>query len=211
LGISRTSTNNNAATPTPALNPANDTFRYKAYTSYIQRSVGVEQVKNTRAIKISYTDEDPELAASITNCIAKIFLQNSFDKQTEKFTNSVDWLDTSTRDLKAKVQAAEEALTNYTRENQIYSTGGSGSGGAEKEQTLTTSSLVQLHGQFVKAQTDRLLKKSLFDQVQAGRVSEIPEAFTDPKINAAKQQLAALQTQAASLKVKFGPANPRSL
>jgi len=213
LGISRSAATSNAPpTPPPPVDGAKDSLRYKAFTSYVQRSVGVEQVKNTRAIRLSFTDEDPELASKIVNKIAEIFLQNSFNQQTEKFTNSVDWLDSSTRDLKAKVQAAEEALTDYTRENQIYSTTGSGSanGAGEKEQTLTTNSLVQLHGQFVRAQTDRILKKSLYDQVQAGRVSEIPEAFTDPKINAAKQQLAALQTQAASLKVKFGPINPRT-
>ncbi len=64
----------------------------------------------------------PCLAADIANSIAKIFSENSFNNQTEKFTNSAEWLDRSTRELKAKVQIAEEALAKYTRENQIYST-----------------------------------------------------------------------------------------
>ena len=212
VGLSRNSPPQNSPTPPPSYDPAAEEIsRFGPYASYIRNSMVVEQLKSTQAIKLSFTDEDPMLAANITNTVAGIFRQQSFDKQTEKFTNSVNWLDTSTRELRAKVQAAEEALTNYTRENQIYSTAGTGTGGAEKEPTLTTTSLVQLHGQFVKAQTEQLLKKSLYEQVQTGHVADLPEAFSDPRINAAQLQLAALQTQAAALKVKFGPTNPKTV
>lgn len=174
----------------------------------IQSNVIVEQVKNTRAIKISYTNENPELAAKITNSIAQNFMDASFSNQTERFTTSVNWLDTSTRELKAKVQIAEEALANYTRANQIYSTeGGEGSKGS----TLTISKLTQLHDQFVRVQSERLLKKSLYEQVQAGRIAELPEAFSDPKITQLQQELSKLETQASELKVKFGPSNPKMM
>ena len=174
----------------------------------IQNNVVVEQVKNTRAIKISYTSENPELAAKVTNSIAQNFMDASFSNQTEKFTNSVNWLDTSTRELKAKVEIAEEALANYTRANQIYSTQGSE---GSKGTTLTISKLTQLHDQFVRVQSERLLKKSLYEQVQSGRIAELPEAFSDPKITQLQQELAKLETQASELKVKFGPANPKMI
>ncbi len=193
----------------PAINNlANeDSLRLAPFVEYVQQGVKVEQIASTRALRISYTNENPALAADVANSIAKVFSQNSFNSQTEKFTNSAEWLDRSTRELKTKVQIAEEALAKYTRENQIYST--ATGDGDNKSATLTTAKLTQLHDQFVRTQTDRMLKKSLYEQVQAGRIAELPEAFSDPKVTQFQQQLAALQTQAAELKVKFGPTNPK--
>jgi succinoglycan biosynthesis transport protein ExoP len=186
-----------------------ETARLAPFVAYIQKNVKIEQVKNARALKISYTDEDPELASAVTNSISKVFSEQSFDNQTEKFTNSANWLDQSTRELKSKVQASEEALAAYTRDKQIYSTDLGGS--QDKNPTLTTSKLTQLHDQFIRAQNERMLKQSLYQQVQAGRIAELPDAFSDPKITQYQQLLAALQTQEAELKVKFGPTNPKMI
>jgi len=171
-----------------------ESVRLAPFVKDLQKNIVVEQIKNTRALKVSYTDEDAQQAANVANSIVKIFRQLSFDNQTEKFTNSVEWLDNSTRELKSKVEIAEEELAKYTRDNQIYSTE---SGTGDKNLTLTTSKLIQLHDQFIRTQTERMLKKSLYGQVQAGRVAELPEAFSDPKITQSQQQPAALQTQAA--------------
>lgn len=173
---------------------------------YVQRAFAVEQIKNTRAIKISFTDENPETAEKVANAVAKTFRETSFDSQTEKFTNSVDWLDKSTRELKAQAQAAEEALTDYGRNNEIFATGGED---GKATSTLTTSNLSQLNDQFMRAQTERILKKSLYEQVQAGRVQDLPEAFSDPKIAALQQQIGKLEVQLAELKVNYGPQNPK--
>lgn len=176
--------------------------------TYIQKNTTIEQIRNTRALRISYTDEDPVLAASISNAIAKIFRQNSFETQTERYTNSADWLDRSTRELKSKVEIAEQALASYTRDNQIYATD-PGANTNNNSSTLTTSKLLQLHDQYIRTQTERILKQSLFEQVQADRIAELPDAFSDPKILAAQKQLGDLTQAAAELKVKYGPDNPK--
>ena len=175
---------------------------------YIQRGVVVEEVRNTRAIKISFTDENPELAERVANGVARLFRETSFNNQTEKFTNSVSWLDTSTRELKAQVQRAEEALDEYGRNNQIYATSG-GAAEGDKGSTLTSSNLTQLNDQYLRAHTSRILKKSQFEQVQAGRLDELPEAFSDSKITALQQQLSKLEGQVAELQVNYGPKNPK--
>ncbi|CAN5389211.1 polysaccharide biosynthesis tyrosine autokinase [soil metagenome] len=193
-----------ATQPTPnTSSAAADDAMLAMLGGYIQKNVAVEQVKNTRAIRVSYQDEDPEVAQKVANSVAKIFKDTSFENQTEKFTNSVSWLDSSTRELRSKVEIAEEALADYVRENQIYSTDNNGG------KTLTTANLTQLHDQFIRAQTDRMLKKSLYEQVQAGRFEELPEAFSDPKITSLQQKLTGLESQAAQLMVDYGPANPK--
>jgi polysaccharide biosynthesis transport protein len=167
----------------------------------LDQALTVDLVRDTRAIKISYIHNDATLAASITNQIGKSFIDLSFKNQTSQFTNTSDWLDRSTRELKAKVEKAEQALADYTREHHIFSTDG--------KETLTTEKLSRLHDQLTRAQTDRLLKQSLYEELKAGRIAELPETYLDARQSAMRAKLGELQTQAAELSVKFGPKNPR--
>ena len=167
----------------------------------------VEPVKETRALRISFTHTDPEMAANLSNAVAQDFLDRNFENKTEKFTNAARWLDQSTNKLKAQVQQSEEALARYTREHGIFAT--------DKEGTLTSAKLGNLHDQLLRTSTDRMLKQSLYEEVKEGRVEKLPEAYGDllfkssPKIADLQKQLSDLETQAAELRVKFGPENPR--
>ncbi len=209
----RSQKSKNAPTENAAVNNAANTesgARLTPFVEYLRSRVAVEQVRETRALQVSFTDEDPEFAAAVANSIAKIFMQRSYSQQTEKFNNSADWLETSTNQLKGKVVAAETALANYMRDNQIYSAEIAG-GDRQKSPTLTTTKLTQLHDQYTRTQTDRMLKQSLYQQLQEGRISELPEIFSDPKIVEAEKQLSQLLTQAAELRARFGPANPKTV
>lgn len=165
----------------------------------------VEPVKETRALRISFTHTDKQIAADVANTVANVFLDRNFENKTEKFRGAAKWLDESTRKLKAKVEEADQTLKNYEREHGIFAT--------DKEGTLTTAKLSSLHSQVLRAQTERMLKQSLYEEVRQGRVERLPEAYADllfktaPKVADLQKQLSDLQTQLAELKVKFGPEN----
>ena len=171
----------------------------------LEGGLGVEPVKETRALRISFTHTDRKIAADVTNAVANTFLERNFENKTEKFRGAAKWLDESTRKLKAKVEEADQALANYTREHGIFAT--------DKDGTLTTAKLSSLHAQVLRAQTDRMLKQSLYTEVKEGRVEKLPEAYADllfktaPKVADLQKQLSELQTQLAELSVKFGPEN----
>jgi capsular exopolysaccharide synthesis family protein len=167
----------------------------------VDSALTVDLVRDTRAIKISFTHSDPGLAAAIANQVGKSFIDLSFKNQTSQFTNTSDWLDRSTRELKAKVEKAEQALADYTKEHHIFSTDG--------KETLTTEKLSRLHDQLTRAQTDRLLKQSLYEELKAGRLAQLPETYLDPRQSALRSKLGELQSQAAELAVKYGPKNPK--
>jgi capsular exopolysaccharide synthesis family protein len=195
-----------------ASTPDDQSLRTKEEKEKIERCIAmldgglaVEPVKETRAIRISFTHTDPELAADLANSIAQDFLDRNFENKTEKFTNAARWLEQSTNKLKAQVQQSEEALARYTREHGIFST--------DKEGTLTSAKLQNLHDQVLRTSTDRMLKQSLYQEVKEGRVEKLPEAYGDllfkssPKIVDLQKQLSDLETQAAEMRVKYGPEN----
>jgi succinoglycan biosynthesis transport protein ExoP len=174
--------------------------RIAPYVGMIAGNLRAEQVKDTRTLKVTYTHADPVIAAAVANGVAQAFIERSFESKTEKFTRASTWLDTTTRELKARVERAEQDLANYTREHNIFSTDG--------KETLTTGKLSRLHEQATRAETERILKQSLYEEVRAGRVAQLPAAFADPKLTHLQARIDELKAQSDKLDLKYGPENP---
>ena len=150
---------------------------------------------------IGFSHTDPVIAAGVANAVAERFVQTSFDRKVEKFANASEWLDRSTRELKSKIERSEQALADYTKNNNIYST--------EGKATLVVEKLTRLHDLATRAETDRILKESLYEQVRQGRVAQIPEAFADTQTAELQRKLGEFATMAAELSVTYGPKYPK--
>ncbi len=174
--------------------------RLAPFVDVLASNLSAEPLEETSMLVISFTHTDPLLAAQVANTTARIFIKYSFENKTEKFRESSDWLKRSTRELEARVQEAEEELAAYSRDNNIFSMDG--------KESLTTEKLSRLHDQATRAETDRMLKESLYQEVKAGRVAQLPDVFADPKIAALQKQLGDLAIKAADLDVEYGPKNP---
>src|SRR5580704_12346261 len=171
------------------------------YVGQLQGNLEVEPIKDTRTMKVSYTSTDPAVAAAVANGIAQDFIDLSFETKTARFTKASDWLDRSTRELKARVEQSEKALADYTREHNIFSVDG--------KETLTTDKLSRLHDQETRAETDVILKGSLYEEAKSGRVGQIPDAFVDAKTVGLGKTLSNLETSQAQLRAIYGPKNPQ--
>lgn len=194
-------------TSNPGTRTPEEKKRIEACISQLNGGIAVEPVKETRALRISYSHSDPEIAALVTNSLAANFLSRNFESKTQKFNDAARWLNDSANRLKAKAQEAEEKLAAYTRQHGIFLT--------DKDGTLTTTKLSRLHDEAIRAESERVLKESLYQEVKEGRVRNNPEAYADllfktsPKMIELQKQLADLQSQAAELSVKYGEDNPK--
>jgi len=175
--------------------------RLAPYVETLASNLSIEQLPNARLLVVSFTHTDPALAALVANGVAQDFIARSFQNKTKKFTNAKDWLDRSTRELKAKVEQAEIALLDYTRDHNIMST--------DEKSSLATDKYLRLHEQVSRLETDRVLKGSLLEEVKAGRVTKLPESFADVDTNALQKKIQELSIEAAQLDLTFGPKNPK--
>ena len=184
---------------------AEESARLAPFVEALEENLTIEPLRDTRALKISFTHTEAALSAAIINGLARAFKQRNFQAKTEKYTNTASWLDTSTRELKAKVEQAEQALANYTSDHNIFSI----TDARNQQTTLTTEKLARLHDQALRAETDRMLKQTLYQEVKAGHVAQLPESFADAKLAESQKQLNDLQMTVAQLRVKYGPKNSR--
>ncbi len=174
--------------------------RLAPFVRRIEENVDVSEVNGTRLLKISYVHPDPAIATSVSNAIAQVLLLRTSESRTDRLSAASNWLDRTTQNLKNRVAEAEKALADYTRDHGIYTT--------RDDDTLTTDKLVKLHTQAMEAESNRILKESLYQEIKAGRTDQIPETFNDLKLTTLKRELIDLNAKSAQLNLEFGPSHP---
>jgi succinoglycan biosynthesis transport protein ExoP len=199
-GGGQTSLASSARAPIENTDPSVENSKLDRSVYILEAGMKVEPIKDTQALRISFTHADPHIAAAVANGLAQSFVQRNFQNKTERFANKTNWLDRSTRELKARVEEAEHSLADYSRDHNIFSTQG--------QATLTTDRLMRLHDQAARAESELLLKRSMFEEVQQGRGAHLPEAFTDTRITDLQKRLNELSVSAVQLGVNYGPDNP---
>ncbi|HEV2668627.1 MAG TPA: hypothetical protein VG324_27165, partial [Blastocatellia bacterium] len=166
------------------------------------KSYSAEPLSDTRLLKVAYTHPDPALAAAICNQLTQSLIIRNAENKSEKFKGASSWLDRSTRELKARAVRAEEALANYTRAHNNIAPQGKGS--------LSADRLLRLQAEVTRAETDRIIKDSLYEDVKNGRVDHVPPAYSDANLGELQKKLGDLTVQAAQLDVNYGPDNPQT-
>jgi polysaccharide biosynthesis transport protein len=182
---------------------AAESWRLEPYVALFDELLSVEAISDTRLIKIKFTHTDPVLAATVSNRLAQFFIQRNFQGKANKFSETSGWLDRTTRELKSRAEKAEQALADYTRAHTIIAPLGKGSLSAEK--------VTRLQGEVTRAETDRIIKESLYEEAKLGRATLIPEAFADPIISELQKKLSELTLRSAQLDVNYGPENPQTI
>jgi polysaccharide biosynthesis transport protein len=167
------------------------------------KNMALEPISDARLLKVAYTHSDPMLAAAICNQLAQILIKRNIEDKSEKFKGASSWLDRATRELKSRAERAEQALANYARAHNNIAPQGKGS--------LSADRLLRMQAEVTRAETDRIIKESLYEDVRRGRVEHVPTAYSDENLAELKKKLGDLMTQAAQLDVSYGPDNPQTV
>ncbi len=193
--------------------PAAESARLSSFVDVLSSNLMAAPIEETRMLAISITHTDPWLAAQIANTTAKAFIQRSFKTKNSRVNQASEWLDARTRELKAKVEQAEKKLADFSSQNDVsmITVGTESQQGESAKGSALSSKLGSLQEQATKAETERILKESLYEEVKQGRLDKLPEAFSDARITALQTKLGDLSIAAAQNIGRYGPDNPKTI
>jgi succinoglycan biosynthesis transport protein ExoP len=181
--------------------------KWSPYAGVIGGGLSVEQLPAARLIMVSYIHTDPETAAAVANTVSQHFIEHNFKSKTENFTKTSEWLDRTTRELKSKVEQAEEAQANYLRDNNMSFVGKT----ADSSGNLGTDKFLHFYEQVQRAEAERALKQSLYEEVKKGNILALPEIFADTQMGELQKKLRELKVQKSQLEVNYGEKHPKMI
>ncbi len=172
------------------------------------KAIAVEPIRNTRLVEIHVEDQDPKLAAEMTNALARAYVNQNLELKLAAAREALTWLTANVTDLKTKVNESEIALQQYKERAGLIS--------IEEKQNLTVKKLAEFNSAYIEAKAKRLeLETGLMELRKAAQQPEVLESFpvviNNPLIQRLKGQLVELEVQRSKLLKVYKEKHPEVL
>jgi capsular exopolysaccharide synthesis family protein len=167
--------------------------------------LGIEPVRSSRIVEVSYRSTNPQLAAKLANAHARQYIEQTFEFKHNTSKEATNWLEAQLAEQRQKVEASELALQQYRQQRDAVS--------LEDRQNIVVQKLADLNGAVTKAKTTRIEKEALFRQVEAmsGDRAALDASHlvqSNEVIRGVKADLARLRQQETELSAKLGDRHP---
>ncbi len=167
--------------------------------------LGVEPMKRSRLIEVTFDSTDRQLAAKVVNTLASAYIDGNLEARWDASQKAADWLSQELERLKAKLEKSEDALQEYASRNGLLFLE-TDKGNTEN---IVVQQLRELQQQLTQAQADRIEKESFYRLVEKGDYSSIPGVFDDKLMQDLSERLAELERERARLIATFTADYPR--
>ncbi|MCA9538573.1 MAG: polysaccharide biosynthesis tyrosine autokinase, partial [Myxococcales bacterium] len=168
--------------------------------------ISVDPVSESRVVLIKVRDTDPERAASIADALALAYADQNVNRKVSAATEAVTWLDTQAKALKGELDAAEDALLAYKRENGIL-----GASLADR-QNLVGLDLQDARRQHREAHRETSRLKARLDQIvrldPVEASTSVDEVLQNGLVQRLKEQRVALQNERSELLKRYLDKHP---
>ncbi|KAA0698327.1 chain-length determining protein [Neorhizobium sp. P12A] len=114
-----------------------------AFTDRLQ----VYQINSSRVIGITFTSRDPQLAASVPNAMAQVYLSMQSGAKLDSNSEATRWLEPEIENLRQKVSDAEKKVADYRSANGLLQT--------SDTNTFAGQQLSDISGQLAQVRGDK--------------------------------------------------------
>lgn len=191
--------------------PGPETYRLsrqRAATLEALRSrLQVRPLGDSRAVEIAAESRDPETAAGIANALADTYLAETAARARDGRSATSAWLDGRVAELRARVQTAEAAVTDFRLESGLT---GEGAGDTLDAERLSQLNSAVLEAAAARAEAAARLAEAerLLDTDGAASAAEV---LGSQLIRELRRQESELLRRRAELAINYGHRHPRML
>ncbi|HEX5933368.1 MAG TPA: Wzz/FepE/Etk N-terminal domain-containing protein, partial [Pseudorhizobium sp.] len=166
----------------------------------------VYAVENSRVIAVEFSSEDPELAASVPNRMAEVYLARQSGAKLDTNSDVAKWLEPEIKTLTEKVREAEAKVAEYRASAGLFQT--------TETSSLTAQQLNNISAELARARTDRANAEARAANVRAalesGRESAtLAEVVGSQVIQRLRETEANVQAQVAEQSTVLLDNHPR--
>ncbi|HYJ29453.1 MAG TPA: polysaccharide biosynthesis tyrosine autokinase [Allosphingosinicella sp.] len=163
--------------------------------SFLEGSVAVEPVRDSRLLELTVESTDPGLAARIANSYAENFIRANLERRFEATSYARNFLEQRLGTVKSRLEQSERQLVAYAQAQGIVTLNvdsGNGEGG-RSEQPIDANSLIALNQALQEARAERISAEQRYRQAQGNRSTT--EVLGNPTVQSLTTQRAELQAQ----------------
>jgi len=171
----------------------------RGLAAFLLASSTADTVRGSNMIAIAVMAPSGDLAVSAANAMSQAATDVSLQLRVGPLRESADWLSTESLNLRAKLEEAQQKLSDYQRQNGIVM--------SDAQTPQEVARLNELEAALVAAESQ------LGDpgRRQGGLSENSPEVQQNASVQALRAQLAAAQGKLADMRIVLGQGHPQRL
>jgi succinoglycan biosynthesis transport protein ExoP len=167
--------------------------------------VGVEPVRGTHLVDVTFISEEPKFSAEAVNTLIDEYVTENLEVKLRSTQGMLDWLGNELATQQKRVEESERALAEYREKENALS--------LDDKQNIVLARLNQLNDTATHARSVRVQKESLYNQVKAIAAGTNPDAIPiiagNPGVQTARSKLGDLQRQKVQLLERYADKHPQ--
>lgn len=158
----------------------------------------VQPARESSVLQISYIGNDPVMAASVANAFAAAYLQTAIDLKVQPSQRTAVYFDGQVKQLRDKLEEAQQRLSKYQQENGIVST--------DRSVDVETVRLNELSSQAVVAQG---LAMEAAARGRSAQGTGSPDVANNPLIQNLKMSLGSAEAKLSEIAQRLDRNHPQ--
>jgi len=186
-----------------------DTALLELIIDKILSKLTVTAHKKSLIVRIAFESPSPELAAKITDEIAKGYIENGFESRLQMTQNAVSWLTVRLGKIRKDLSAAEKNLIAYRSKENLLDVKG--------VQTIAADELKDISAKLSNARLERAKMESIYQQVKSITQDKfeyyelIPGMFEYTVVQQAKSEISKASQMVVKYSKRYGKKNPKMI
>ncbi|MBW2645983.1 MAG: GumC family protein, partial [Deltaproteobacteria bacterium] len=114
----------------------------------LQTKIDIEEVRDTRLLKVSVEDQDPVMARDIANSLARVYIEFNIANRLRSSQNTLSWMTDQLYEMKKRLEDAEEEFQIYKQQEKLFSIKG--------KQKVITQKIEDFNDAYLETRNKRL-------------------------------------------------------
>ncbi len=168
----------------------------------------VKSEPNVHLVHVSFESGDPELAAEVSNTLARLYIDFNLEMRFAALQDALVWLHKQVDGMRQRVEVSERALQQYANDRDIYA--------LENRLLGVMEEITQLGARLTEAKAERIELETLYKETrraaaQGKSMEGTPAVVENRLIQSLKSVHADLLRTRTQLGQKYGEEHPRVL
>jgi len=172
----------------------------------LREKIEIEEVRDTRLLKVTVEDHDPVMAMKIANDLAKAYIKFNIDNRLKATQSTLSWLTGELYEMKKKLEDSEEDFVAYQQREKLLSITG--------KQKLIAQKIEELNTAYHESKNKRLEMDSKLKELKRilkakGSLLEARVLFENPIFDNLYAELLNAEVELTRLGKVFKPKHPK--
>ncbi len=172
------------------------------------RKINIDQVRDTRLLRINVDDHNRDVAIDLANSIAMAYIEFNIANNLSSSKDTLSWMTDQLYEMKKKLEDAEEEFLAYKQREKLFSIKG--------RQSVIIKKIEEFNDAYINARNKRLeldsvLEKLRQDLIPGEDFPRIRSLINNPLIDNLYSQLLESEVELERLKKVYRPKHPKAI